>query len=135
MIINTITIAKPWKIAPTTKYGGKMVVCQPGSTDEAKSVETIECTETTNTAAKPPRIKASASKRCHWRDEPVQPIEKKPYIAFLIFDFVRSLIVPKSGNMPRYQNEAEIMRYAVIAVTSQKSGELKFTQSGPRVLG
>src|ERR1035437_2423329 len=112
-----------------------MVVCQPGSTEEAKSVETIECTETTKTAANPPKINANASKRCHWRDEPVQPIEKKPYIAFLIFDFVRSLMVPKSGSIPRYQNEADMMRYAVIAVTSQKSGELKFTHSGPRVFG
>ena len=25
------TMAKPLKMAPATKYGGKMVVCQPGS--------------------------------------------------------------------------------------------------------
>ncbi len=31
------TIANPEKTAPATKYGGKIVVCQPGSTDTAKS--------------------------------------------------------------------------------------------------
>jgi hypothetical protein len=35
-------MAKPEKIAPTTKKGGKMVVCHPGSIPTAKSVETIE---------------------------------------------------------------------------------------------
>ena len=29
-IISVSTMAKPEKIAPATKYGGKMVVCQPG---------------------------------------------------------------------------------------------------------
>ena len=61
MIIRVITIAKPENIAPTTKYGGKIVVCQPGSTDEAKSVETIEWTDTTSKAAIPPRTNAMAS--------------------------------------------------------------------------
>ena len=52
---------KETQIAPTTKNGGKRVVCQPGITEEAKSVETIECTETTSTAAIPPRTKPAAS--------------------------------------------------------------------------
>ena len=34
---SVITIAKPEKIAPATKYGGKIVVCQPGTIDVAKS--------------------------------------------------------------------------------------------------
>ena len=34
-------IAKPEKIAPATKYGGKIVVCHPGITDVAKSKDTI----------------------------------------------------------------------------------------------
>ena len=42
------TIAKPPKIAPATKYGGKIVVCQPGTTEVAKSNETTECTESTS---------------------------------------------------------------------------------------
>ena len=35
-------IERPEKIAPATKYGAKMVVCQPGTEDIAKSKETIE---------------------------------------------------------------------------------------------
>src|SRR6266571_3175419 len=39
-------------MAPATKYGGKIVACQPGSTDTAKSKLTIVCTETTRSVAK-----------------------------------------------------------------------------------
>ena len=35
-------------MAPATKYGGKIVACQPGSTDTAKSKLTIVCTESTS---------------------------------------------------------------------------------------
>ena len=47
------TIAKPPKIAPATKYGGKMVVCQPGMTDVAKSNDTTECTLSTSGVLSP----------------------------------------------------------------------------------
>ena len=40
-IARVITIANPEKIAPATKYGGNIVVCQPGSKLIAKSVLTI----------------------------------------------------------------------------------------------
>ena len=40
--ISVSTIANPEKIAPATKYGGKIVVCQPGSCETAKSIDTIE---------------------------------------------------------------------------------------------
>ena len=40
-------------MAPATKYGGKMVVCQPGTTDVAKSNDTIVCTESTKGVLKP----------------------------------------------------------------------------------
>ena len=43
-MISVSTIAKPPKMAPATKYGGKIVVCQPGSCDVAKSKDTTECT-------------------------------------------------------------------------------------------
>ena len=46
MIVNTIPI--PEKIAPATKYGGKIVVCQPGVIAIAKSNDTTECTESTS---------------------------------------------------------------------------------------
>ena len=45
----------PEKIAPTTKYGGKIVVCQPGTKDAAKSKLTTECTEMTRAVASPAR--------------------------------------------------------------------------------
>jgi hypothetical protein len=35
------TMAKPEKIAPATKYGGKIVVCHPGMIEVAKSMDTI----------------------------------------------------------------------------------------------
>ncbi len=46
MTIRVITAATPEVIAPMTKYGGKMVLCQPGTTVTAKSQATIEWTET-----------------------------------------------------------------------------------------
>ena len=45
---SVTTIAKPEKMAPATKYGGKIVVCQPGSCEVAKSNDTTECTERTS---------------------------------------------------------------------------------------
>ena len=44
--IKVITIASPEKIAPVTKYGGKIVVCHPGMTEVAKSKLTTVCTLT-----------------------------------------------------------------------------------------
>ena len=50
--INSVsTMAKPAYTAPATKYGGKIVVCQPGSWATAKSIETIEWTESTSGVA------------------------------------------------------------------------------------
>jgi hypothetical protein len=48
MTIKDTTMAKPEKMAPATKYGGKMVVCQPGRIETAKSKLTMECTESTS---------------------------------------------------------------------------------------
>src|SRR5207249_5347068 len=47
------TMAKPPKIAPATKYGGKMVVCHVGITVEAKSNDTTLCTERTSGVERP----------------------------------------------------------------------------------
>ena len=57
MIKSVCTIAKPEKIAPATKYGGNMVVCQPGITEVAKSKDTIVCTESTKGVLKPASTK------------------------------------------------------------------------------
>src|SRR5690606_42062098 len=62
---SVCTIANPEKIAPATKYGGKMAVCQPGITDVAKSIDTMVWTESTNGVEIPARIKETISKRCH----------------------------------------------------------------------
>ena len=48
---SVITMAKPLKIAPATKYGGKIVVCQPGTWATAKSNDTTECTLNTSGVA------------------------------------------------------------------------------------
>ena len=47
-VSKVTTIPKPEKIAPATKYGGKIVVCQPGSMETAKSKDTIVCTDKTS---------------------------------------------------------------------------------------
>ena len=44
-------------MAPATKYGGKIVECQPGTLATAKSKLTTVCTETTSGVAKPARIR------------------------------------------------------------------------------
>ena len=53
MIISVSTMAMPEKIAPATKYGGKIVACQPGITAVAKSQLTMVWTETTSGVARP----------------------------------------------------------------------------------
>ena len=40
--ISVTTIARPLKMAPATKYGGKINECQPGNWATAKSVLTTE---------------------------------------------------------------------------------------------
>ena len=70
------TIAKPEKIAPATKYGGKIVVCQPGITEVAKSIDTMVCTESTRGVAKPARTKESSSNLCQCFALPDQPNDR-----------------------------------------------------------
>ncbi len=101
MIINVNTIENPDKIAPTTKYGGKIVECQPGKIDDAKSIATIECTDTTNAAIRPANNQLRVSNRNQSLEEPTQPKLKKPKTAFLIFEVVLSRIVAKSGIIPK----------------------------------
>src|SRR5262245_25155576 len=59
--IRVSTIANPEKIAPATKYGGKIVVCQPGFCDVAKSNDTTECTENTSGVHNAARIRYARS--------------------------------------------------------------------------
>jgi hypothetical protein len=55
--ISVSTMPKPEKMAPATKYGGKIVVCQPGRSETAKSNDTMVCTESTSGVETPARIR------------------------------------------------------------------------------
>ena len=112
-----------------------MVVCQPGTTEVAKSNDTMVCTLNTSGVLNPASTNASASCRCQCFVDPLQPKDKTPYIIFLHFSLARSRTVARSGNKPVYQNKSETVKYVEIANTSQRRGELKFTQSGPLVFG
>src|SRR3569833_2022116 len=89
-------MAKPEKIAPATKYGGNMVVCHPGSSEVAKSMDTKVCTESTSGVDTPARIKHTVSKRCQVLTEPVQPKEHTEYFLWWFF-VARSRIAAMSG--------------------------------------
>src|SRR5437588_597880 len=123
-------MANPEKIAPATKYGGNIVVCQPGSSEVAKSIDTIVCTESTSGVETPASISDTVSKRCHVFTEPVHPNEHTEYILRRI-PVARSRIVARSGNKPVYQNTNDTEKYVDIANTSQISGELKLTHNEP----
>src|SRR4030095_4607823 len=112
-----------------------MVVCQPGTTEVAKSKDTIVCTDNTSGVLKPANTNANASCLCQCFVDPLHPNESTPYIHFLHFNLARSRTVARSGNKPVYQNKRETVKYVEIANTSQRSGELKCTQSGPVVFG
>ena len=73
-IVNTI--AMPEKMAPATKYGGKIVVCQPGTSAIAKSKDTTECTESTSGVANAARNRYARVKCRHSRSELRQPSER-----------------------------------------------------------
>ncbi|MCY1532411.1 hypothetical protein D9M68_676860 [compost metagenome] len=99
-------MAKPEKIAPATKYGGKMVVCHPGITEVAKSIDTMVCTESTSGVEIPAKINDTASKRCQVFTLPVHPNDKTVY-TFFRMPAARSRIVAISGNKPVYQNKRD----------------------------
>ena len=69
-------MAKPEKIAPATKYGGKIVVCHPGTKEVAKSIDTMVCTESTNGVETPAKINDTNSKRCQVFTDPFHPKDK-----------------------------------------------------------
>src|SRR5947209_10677298 len=92
-ISSVSTMPNPEKIAPATKYGGKIVVCQPGTCETAKSKDTTLCTESTSGVARPARIKYAFSYTCQWRFDPRHPSESKPYKR------KRHLVVDRSRNV------------------------------------
>ena len=70
---TVMTIATPEKIAPATKYGAKIVVCQPGTSDVAKSQDTTLCTDRTSGVASPDRCSTVRDQCRHCSEEPRQP--------------------------------------------------------------
>ena len=112
-----------------------MVVCHPGTTDVAKSKDTIVCTESTSGVDKPASTKDKLSCLCQCLVEPVQPKDAIPYNLLRNLVNALSLTVAKSGNRPEYQNNNDTVKYVEIANTSQSNGELKLTHNGPLELG
>ena len=97
-------------MAPATKYGGKIVVCHPGITEVAKSIDTIVCTERTRGVAKPARTSESSSKR--WQCFAL-PDHQKDKILYSFYDIgftARSLIIAKSGINPIYQKTNDTVK-------------------------
>src|SRR4029079_17095902 len=127
MIVNTMPM--PEKMAPATKYGGKIVVCQPGLIAIAKSNDTTECTESTSGVLKAARKRYILAKCRHSGSEFRHPNDRTARI-FLRTGLVhRSRSTAMSGMRPTYRKVLEIVRYVEIAKTSQMSGLLKFGQS------
>src|SRR3989304_1046769 len=120
MIVNTIPM--PEKIAPATKYGAKIVVCQPGTSDIAKSNDTTECTESTSGVENAARKRYARAKWRHSRSLFRQPNESAERIRFLTGFRSRSRSVAMSGMSPMRGKGAEIVRYLEMANTSQTSG-------------
>ena len=120
------TIAKPEKTAPATKYGGKIVVCQPGRIDVAKSKETMVWTESTSGVEMPASSMYAHFQLFQCRADPRQPSAKKPYTKRRVRETDASRSVARSGTRPTYQNSSETVKYVPMAKTSHTSGDLKF---------
>src|SRR5215212_2207635 len=93
-MVNTIPM--PEKIAPATKYGGKIVACQPGVSAIAKSNDTTECTDNTSGVAKAARNRYARVKCRHSRSEFRHPSERAERIA------LRTGFVSRSRRMAMY---------------------------------
>src|SRR5512144_2875635 len=79
--MSVTTIANPEKIAPATKYGGKIVACQPGVSAIAKSNDTTECTDSTSGVENAARNRYARVKWRHSRSEFRQPSDNVARIA------------------------------------------------------
>src|SRR5690606_30687729 len=119
------TIAKPEKMAPATKYGGKMDACQPGTSAIAKSNDTTECTDSTSGVENAARNRYAFAKCRHSRSLLRQPSDRMARMRRRIGFVSRSRRTAMSGMRPMYKNVVEIVRYVEIANTSHTSGDLK----------
>src|ERR1700687_5395423 len=109
-------------MAPATKYGGKIVVCQPGTIATAKSQLTTVCTETTSGVARPASNNDATSYRVQCIADPRQTIAKIPETIYAARFRPRSLRVARSGISPTNQKSRETVAYVETANTSHTSG-------------
>src|SRR5687767_4397735 len=105
MIVNTMPI--PEKIAPATKYGGKIVACQPGVSAMAKSNDTTECTDNTSGVLNAARNRYARVKCRHSRSEFLHPSDSAENIALRTGFFSRSRRTAMSGINPMYRKVLE----------------------------
>ena len=75
---STTTMAKPEYIAPTTKYGGKIVSCQPGIRLAAKSMPTTLWSQTTSGTPRAAKVRCRISWARQCRAEPRHPNASAP---------------------------------------------------------
>src|ERR1043166_7651620 len=109
-------------MAPATKYGGKKVLCQPGTIAIVKSKLTTVWTESTSGVARPASSSDAVSYTLQCRADPRQPIASMPYANLAKRLVVRSRRVARSGMRPTYQNSADTVAYVETAKTSHTSG-------------
>src|SRR5213075_1292136 len=108
MIVNTMP--RPEKIAPATKYGGKIVACQPGTSDMAKSKDTTECTDSTSGVENAARNRYARVKCRHSRSEFRHSNESAANTRLRMGFVSRSLSTAMSGMRPTYRNVLEIVK-------------------------
>src|SRR5437763_318387 len=113
--ISVTTMATPERMAPATKYGAKMVVCQPGTMETAKSHDTTECTESTSGVASAARKRYARVKCRHSRSVPRQPSESTAYVFLRHGTVAESLAAAMSGIRPMKKNTDDTVRYVVTA--------------------
>src|SRR4026208_1595144 len=115
-------------MAPATKYGGKIGVCQPGLVAIAKSNDTTECTESTSVVLKAARKRSILARCRHSGSEFRHPNDRTARIRLRTGLVQRSRSVAMSGTRPQHRHVPEILADVEIAKASQTSGLLKLGQ-------
>src|SRR4030095_2999118 len=118
------TMAKPEKMAPSTKNGANSVECQPGTSAIAKSHDTTLCKDSTSgvdSAAHKPQARRHGGDS---RSEPSQPSASIPNTRRRQ-PVEASRSAARSGTRPTMKNTVLVERYVEIAHTSHTSGDLK----------
>src|SRR6476469_2273631 len=109
MIVKTMPM--PEKMAPATKYGGKIVVCHPGVSAIAKSKDTTECTDNTSGVENAARNRYARAKWRHSLSELRQPSDSMVKMRLRIgLMFSRSLSTAMSGISPMNRKVLEIVK-------------------------